>query len=180
LIFSISFKRLAASSRCSFKSASKSLNFEKNKGNEKEQHKIVSEYTETFLKYNAINNWDLVDLSAYKILGEWIYKKPTKRHFQFLNKLAKSKNIWHRRIAIISLYAFVKKGELKEMFKMCELLMKDKHDLINKAVGWMLRECGKKDMNKLKEFLTKNAKLMPRVSVRYATEHFKKENRQYF
>lgn len=115
-----------------------------------------------------INNWDLVDLSARDIIGGFLFDKPR----NILYKLAVSKNIWERRIAIIATYFFIQKGEFKNTIKISELLLKDKHDLIHKAVGWMLREVGKKDQKILVDFLQKHYKIMPRTMLRYAIEKF--------
>lgn len=123
-----------------------------------------------------INNWDLVDSSAHLILGEHISNKDK----SILEKLSKSQDLWERRISIISTLQFIRKNEFNETFKIANLLLKDKHDLIHKAVGWMLREIGKKDKNKLKEFLDKHHKVMPRTMLRYSIEHFSKEEKQHY
>jgi 3-methyladenine DNA glycosylase AlkD len=112
------------------------------------------------------NNWDLVDLSSHKIMGVYLLDK--KR--DDLYKLARSKSLWDRRIAIISTFAFIDKGELEDSLKLAEMLVHDEHDLIHKAVGWVLREVGKKDADVERAFLRKYHKVMPRVMYRYATE----------
>lgn len=118
-----------------------------------------------------INNWDLVDLSAPKILGEYGDR-------DILYKLAKSKNLWEKRIAIISTFTFIKKNNFSDTLKISEILLNDKHDLIHKAVGWMLREIGKRDKKIEEKFLKKYYKIMPRTMLRYAIERF--DNRQEY
>ena len=117
-----------------------------------------------------INNWDLVDLSADKIVGAYLLHRPRKN----LYTLARSQNLWERRIAMISTYQFIKeKKEYKDTFQIAEILLLDKHDLIQKAVGWMLREVGKRASKEaLVKFLSKNYKRMPRTMLRYSIEHF--------
>jgi 3-methyladenine DNA glycosylase AlkD len=131
---------------------------------------IFNEYL-AHTKY--INNWDLVDTSAREIVGQfvWNYYSAIKRK-AFLTKLAKSKLIWERRIAIVATHYGIMKGELGEVFAVATLLLKDTHDLMHKAVGWMLREVGKKDRNALRWFLDSHAHVMPRTMLRYALEHF--------
>ena len=125
-----------------------------------------------------INNWDLVDSSAYFIVGEFLLDKPR----SILYELAKSKNIWERRIAIIASLQFIKKRkEYKDTFEIAELLLKDDHDLIHKAAGWMLREVGEKVGEKeLIEFLSKHYKEMPRTMLRYAIEKFQQNLRKRY
>ena len=106
----------------------------------------------------SINNWDLVDLSASYIVGDYLLKNDRK----ILYKLAESKNLWERRISIISTHAFIKEGQYDDTFNICEILLKDKHDLIHKATGWMLREVGKRISMAIEmKFLDKHAKEMP-------------------
>lgn len=125
-----------------------------------------------------INNWDLVDLSADKIVGEYLLDKPK----DILIKLARSKNIWERRIAIISTFQFIKEQkQCQWTFKISEFLLSDNHDLIQKAVGWMLREVGKRCSQEVLEgFLRKHYKQMPRTTLRYAIERFPKERQQMY
>lgn len=115
-----------------------------------------------------INNWDLVDTSAYKILGAYLWQNKNER--RVLEKLARSENLWEKRIAIISTLYFIKQGYFEWTLKIAKILMKDEHDLIHKAVGWMLREVGKKDKNTLVEFLEKHKNSLPRTALRYAIE----------
>jgi 3-methyladenine DNA glycosylase AlkD len=130
-----------------------------------------------YLKHtNRINNWDLVDISASRILGDWFFDRDKK----ILYDLAHSKNLWERRIAIIATFGFIKKGELKETFKIAEILLADREDLIHKAVGWMLRETGKKDLQAEEAFLEKQVKKMPRTMLRYAIEKLPAEKRNYY
>ena len=124
-----------------------------------------------------INNWDLVDASAEHIVGRYLLDKPT----DILQKLAKSQSIWERRISIISTFSFIKKGQYKETFKVAQTLLLDKEDLIQKAVGWMLREVGKRCGREfLVEFLKNRYKTMPRTMLRYSIEHFPQEERQNY
>ena len=113
-----------------------------------------------------INNWDLVDLSASQIVGRQLEAKDIK----LLERLARSKDVWERRIAIVSTFAFLRRGELAPTLKIAEMLLDDSHDLIHKAVGWLLREVGKKDRGVLDAFLRKRYKTMPRTALRYAIE----------
>ncbi len=124
-----------------------------------------------------INNWDLVDLSAPKILGEWLVGKDKK----ILYKLAKSKNIWERRIAVLSSFAFVARGDSTDALKISKMLLTDTHDLIHKSVGWMLREVGKR-CSRIEEegFLKKYYRAMPRTMLRYSLEHFPKTLRKKY
>jgi len=123
-----------------------------------------------------INNWDLVDLSAPYILGEHLCGKDA----AVLFRLAVSENLWERRIAIIATFAFVRKYRFNETLGIAETLLHDQHDLIHKAVGWMLREVGKRDMRSLERFLKDHAAAMPRTMLRYAIERFTASKRQYW
>ena len=124
-----------------------------------------------------VNNWDLVDVTCREIIGGYVYKKNRK----ILYELARSKNLWEKRIAIISTAYFIGKGEFEDAFAIAEILMRDKHDLIHKAVGWMLREVGKRVSEKLLEgFLEKHKMHMPRVMLRYAIEKLNEEKRRYY
>lgn len=128
--------------------------------NEITRKKIVNFYLKS-TKY--INNWDLVDLSANHILGTYLLGKDT----SILKKLAKSKNLWERRIAMIATLAYITKNEFKEALVIAQILLNDTHDLIHKAVGWMLREVGKRNQTVEEEFLKKHYKQMPRTMLRY-------------
>lgn len=121
-----------------------------------------------------INNWDLVDLSAPYIIGDHLIDKRR----DILIKLSKSKCLWDKRISIVSTFAFIKNNEYQWTFKIVKNLMKDNHDLIHKACGWMLREVGKRiSKDKLKLFLDNNLEIIPRTTLRYAIEHFNKKER---
>jgi 3-methyladenine DNA glycosylase AlkD len=123
-----------------------------------------------------INNWDLVDLSAPKIVGDYLYNKDT----SILFKLAKSNNLWERRIAILSTYKFIRNSDFKDTVNISKLLLHDKHDLIHKAVGWMLREIGKRDQRIEERFLNKYHTQMPRTMLRYAIEKFDEKKRKFY
>lgn len=126
-----------------------------------------------------INNWDLVDLSVYKIIGDWLVNNP--KELKLLDKLAISKNLWEKRMAMIATYAFIKKGSAKEAIIIAEKLLDDSHDLINKAVGWMLREVGKRVSEPiLLSFLNKYSKKMSRTTLRYAIEKLHSQQREYY
>jgi len=145
------------------------------KGTEKEKNKICNVYLKN-IRY--INNWDLVDLTAHKILGAWLMDKDRK----LLLKLASSKNLWSRRISIIATFHFIKYEKSSAWsFKIAEILLNDKQDLIHKAVGWMLKEIGKNISQKEEEiFLKKHYKKMPRTMLRCALEHFNPELRKSY
>lgn len=113
-----------------------------------------------------VNNWDLVDLTAYKILGMWLLNKDR----SILYSLAQSKNMWEQRIAIVATWAFIRQKQFEDTLNISESLLTHKHDLIHKAVGWMLREVGKKDEQVLRKFLKKNLARMSRTTLRYAIE----------
>jgi len=123
-----------------------------------------------------INNWDLVDSSAEHVVGAFLWDKDRERLYQ----LAKSKNLWERRIAIIATFHFIKRGEFDETLKLAQKLLSDGEDLIHKAVGWMLREVGKRDQETQERFLKENYRQMPRVTLRYAIERFPNEKRQLY
>jgi len=125
-----------------------------------------------------INNWDLVDLSAHNIVGAYIYEH--KDEIKTFYKLVDSKDLWQKRIAIISTFYFIKKGELDATLNMAEMLIHDKHDLIHKATGWMLREIGKRDQNIEEKFLQKHYKNMPRTMLRYAIERFDDKKKEFY
>src|SRR5690606_25895446 len=122
----------------------------------------------------GINNWDLVDLSAPLIAGAFLYDKAR----TILYEVAESENIWERRIAILSTFYFIRKNDFKDTLAISEILLNDKHDLIHKAVGWMLRETGKRNLKVEESFLKKHYKKMPRTMLRYAIEKFPEEIRQ--
>lgn len=123
-----------------------------------------------------INNWDLVDLTCYKLLGVWLQDKDR----QVLYQLAQSQNMWEQRIAIVTCMHFVRQSDFKDCLNISEQLLHHKHDLIHKAVGWLLREIGKKDRQTLVDFLQPRYQQMPRTMLRYAIEHFPEEERQKY
>ena len=123
-----------------------------------------------------INNWDLVDLSAPNIVGDFSSTDGT----EVIRFLAKSKNLWERRIAIVSTYAFIKNRIFGETLAIADMLLKDEHDLIHKAVGWMLREVGKRNQEVLEIFLKERYKTMPRTMLRYSIEKFPEEKRKSY
>ena len=115
---------------------------------------------------NRINNWDLVDVSAANVVGAHLEERSRKP----LYRLAKSKSLWERRIAIVATLPFIRRNDFGDTLAIARLLLADKHDLIHKACGWMLREVGKRDENVLREFLDEHAATMPRTMLRYAIE----------
>lgn len=132
-----------------------------------------------YLKHaNRFNNWDLVDLTAHHIVGDWLKNRDRKP----LYDLAISTNIWEQRIAIISTFAFIRCGDFQDSLEISKHLMYSKHDLIQKATGWMLREIGKRQFLIEKEFLLENEryKTLPRTLLRYAIEKFPESERQFF
>lgn len=140
------------------------------KGDEKLKKKIYELYLKN-VKW--INNWDLVDLSAPNIVGEYL----TTRSRTILTKLAFSKSLWEKRIAVLATYAFIKRKESKNTFHIAEILMDDPHDLIHKSVGWMLREVGKRcSESEELTFLDKYYSIMPRTMLRYAIERLDKKH----
>lgn len=138
-----------------------------------EQDQIIKFYLSHLDYYD---NWDLVDLVCYKILWNYLIDKDR----SILYELAKNKNIWKQRIAIVSTMIFVKNWDFNDTLKISEILLDHEHDLIHKAVWWLLREVWKKDKNILKKFLDKYAYRMPRVMLRYAVEKFDEWDRKYY
>ena len=135
--------------------------FERSK--DQAQRKSIMQYY--LSRTDAVNNWDLVDSSAHKILGKWLVDRKDRR---VLDRLAKSKNMWEQRIAMVATYTLIKNGELDDTLRLAEKLLSHKHDLIHKAVGWMLREAGKQDDKVLLAFLDQHAHRMPRTMLRYS------------
>jgi 3-methyladenine DNA glycosylase AlkD len=142
-------------------------------GDERLQEKAY----EFYLKNSKnINNWDLVDLSAPNIVGAYLASKDRK----VLYRLIKSENLWERRIAVLATFTFIRKMDFADILKIAAFLLKDKHDLMHKAVGWMLREAGKRDESVLCGFLDKYAPKMPRTMLRYAIERLSEKDRKYY
>ena len=127
-------------------------------------------------RHDRINNWDLVDRSAPYVVGGYLYDKPR----DILYKLARSKNMWERRTAIVSTYFFIRQGDVEDTFRIAEILLKDKEDLIHKATGSWLRAAGGKSPEQLIAFLDKYSAAMPRVALRYAIEHLSKRQRELY
>lgn len=127
-------------------------------------------------RHDRINTWDLVDRSAPWVVGSYLFDKPRK----VLYKLAKSKKMAERRTAIVSTLFFIGKGDVDDAFKLAEIMLYDKEDLIHKANGWALRFAGDKDRKRLLAFLDNYAADMPRVTLRYATEKFDKKQREHY
>ena len=125
-----------------------------------------------------INNWDLVDLTAPNIVGDFLLDKKKER--EILYSLVKSKNLWERRIAILSTFTFLRNEDFKDVLKISEILLNDKEDLIHKAVGWMLRETGKRDKEVEIAFLNKYYRNMPRTMLRYSIEKFNPKEKEFF
>lgn len=124
----------------------------------------------------SANNWDLVDLTAPAILGAYLLD----RDRSVLYELAKSNVLWDRRVAIIATYAFIRQGQFADTLKIAEMLLSDRHDLMHKAVGWMLREVGKRDLAAEEAFLQKHCRDMPRTALRYAIERFPEQKRRAY
>ena len=143
------------------------------KSDESEKKEIADFY---FKNTNHINNWDLVDVSADKIIGDYLLE----RDRQILYELVRSENLWERRIAVMSTFNFIRNNDFKDTLKMSVLLLRDKHDLIHKAVGWMLREIGKRNLSVEEAFLKKHYKNMPRTMLRYAIEKFDQDRRRTY
>lgn len=149
------------------------LTYQYEKEDEKGKERIYKFYIKNAKK---LNNWDLVDVSCSRIVGNYLLDKPRK----ILYELIEDKDKWIRRIAMVSTLTLIKNNELKDTFKLSETLMKDDFDLSHKATGWMLREAGKKDIKKLKSFLNKHVSWMPRTTLRYAIERFPEKERQKY
>jgi len=143
------------------------------KGDDKAQKDIYDLYLKST---EYINNWDLVDVSAEHIVGAYLMNKGKRP----LYRLAKSTNLWERRIAIMATFHFVKRHEFSETLKISNMLLADRHDLIHKATGWMLREIGKRDLKAEETFLKEHYKKMPRTMLRYAIEKFTEKKRQLY
>jgi 3-methyladenine DNA glycosylase AlkD len=143
------------------------------RGDEKLRDAIVEFYLQNT---SRINNWDLVDASCRSILGEHLKTRPRK----ILQRLARSESLWERRIAMVSTMALAWDGELDDAIRIAEMLLDDKHDLMHKAIGWVLREVGVQDRAVLIAFLKKHYARLPRTTLRYAIEHFSAEQRKKF
>jgi 3-methyladenine DNA glycosylase AlkD len=125
---------------------------------------------------DRVNNWDLVDSSAEYLLADRVAKAPRK----LLDPLVRSEVVWDRRIAVLATFALIKRGSFEQTLRVCEALLDDRHDLIHKAAGWMLREVGKRDEARLREFLDRHAAAMPRTMLRYSLERLPQEDRRRY
>ncbi len=143
------------------------------RGNAQARRSVVKFYLSHL---DGVNNWDLVDASAAKILGASLMGK----HTGILDRFARSRSLWKQRIAIVATQAFIREGDVSVTFRIADLLLDHPHDLIHKAVGWMLREAGKKDRQALIQFLDTHAAAMPRTMLRYAIEKFDAATRKQY
>ncbi len=143
------------------------------KGSDAEKKKIHNFYLKN-IQY--VNNWDLVDTSAALLVGSYLVHS----NKDILYKLARSKNLWEKRVAIIATFHFIRNKDFKDTVAISEILLSDKHDLIHKAVGWMIREVGKRDFKTCEKFLIKHYKKMPRTMLRYAIEKFPEQKRKKY
>ena len=140
------------------------------KATKNQQQIIVDFYLKNLSK---INNWDLVDCSAYKILGKFLLNKDR----QILYNLAKTGHLWSERVAVVSTFEFIRNGQFTDIFRLSERFLSHPHDLMHKACGWMLREVGKRDELALEEFLDEHLPKMPRTMLRYAIERMEEKKR---
>ncbi|MEO3769206.1 DNA alkylation repair protein [Micromonospora sp. B9E7] len=141
------------------------------KGDEQERGEV---FRIVLANTGRLNNWDLVDSSAPYIVGPWLIDKER----GVLDRLAESSLVWDRRIAIMATFAFIKAGDYEWTFRLGDKLLHDPHDLVRKAVGWMLREVGNRDRAAEEEFLLRRYRVMPRVMLRYAIEKFEPQRRR--
>lgn len=141
------------------------------KASAKEKNEIYKLYLKNIK--TGINNWDIVDTSAAYIIGAHLEKSSRKD----LYRLAHSKNLWEKRVAVIATQHFIRQNDFTDTLKLCEMFLNEKHDLMHKACGWTLREAGKKDLNILRSFLKKHASIMPRTMLRYSIERMNSEER---
>ncbi len=126
---------------------------------------------------DRVNNWDLVDSTAHKILGAWLLNKKDRK---ILYKLAESKNLWEQRISVVATWTLINNKQFNDICKIAKKLLHHKHDLMHKAIGWMLREMGKQDINQLLWFLNECAHKMPRTMLRYSIEKLSQKDRKYY
>lgn len=123
-----------------------------------------------------INNWDLIDVTAEHVVGAWLWE----RDRGFLHECARSRNLWKRRVAILATFHFIKRQQYEDTLRLAKVLLQDEHDLIHKAVGWMLREIGNRDRAVEEAFLREHYRTMPRTMLRYAIEKFPEARRQAY
>lgn len=133
-------------------------------------------YADYLANSTAINNWDLVDCSAPQIVGGYLLTQDREP----LYRLVGSGGLWERRIAVLATFTFIRAGQYDDILELARLLLPDRHDLIHKAVGWMLREVGKREQRLLEDFLQRHCRVMPRTMLRYAIERFPRELRQRY
>ncbi len=150
-----------------------SILVEKYDASNKKDKEIIKNFYLSNTKW--INNWDLIDLTSPKIVGKYLYEFKEDR--QILYEFAKSNDLWKKRIAILSCFWFIKYYDFKDALNIAKVLLKDKHDLIHKAVGWMLREIGKRNLKVEEDFLKRYYKQMPRTMLRYSIEKFDEKKR---
>ena len=148
------------------------LTIQFNKGDEPTRTELVDFYLSNT---QHINNWDLVDLAAWETIGTYLLDKPR----NLLYRLAESPLLWDNRIAMVSTYAFIRQGQLDDTFALAEKMMGHKHDLMHKAIGWMLREAGKRDEKRLIDFVENHRLVMPRTMLRYAIEKLSASQRKH-
>jgi 3-methyladenine DNA glycosylase AlkD len=127
-------------------------------------------------RHDRIDNWDLVDLGAWDVVGRWLVDRPR----DVLYELARSSNMWERRTAILATIAFIRNGEVDDTLRIAEMLVGDDQDLIHKATGWALRAAGDADIERVRGFLDHHAATMPRTALRYALEHFDEQERAHY
>ena len=151
------------------------LMYQYSKADDKEKKKIYDFYLRNT---KNINNWDLIDLSSHKIVGDYLLFYSSEK--KVLYKLARSKSLWEKRISIISTAKFISENKFEDTLRISEILLNDTHDLIHKAVGWMLREIGKRYQAVEEKFLKKYYKKMPRTMLRYSIERFDEKKRKFY
>ena len=150
-------------------------NFER--GTDEARGKIYKQYLKS-ARY--VNNWDLVDSSAGQIIGGYLINRPVSER-RVLKKMVRSKNVWERRMAVIATSAFTRQGDCRDILTLADVLLDDQHDLMHKAVGWMLREVGDHcGLAILEKYLRTRLKRLPRTSLRYAIEHLPTKKRQQY
>ena len=148
------------------------LQYKRKSTTDSERERIFSAYVKS---WKHINNWDLVDTTTPHIMGEHLLNRPRDILYQW----SIDTNLWKRRMSIVATWAFIKRGDLDDTFTLATTLINDKEDLMHKAVGWMLREAGKRDQNRLSDYLEVHRHDMPRTMLRYSIEKFTHEERQY-
>jgi len=151
------------------------MTYQYKKANERKREEIYQFYLKN---KKWINNWDLIDVTCPNIVGDYIYFH--RKELKILERLIKSKNMWNRRIAVLATFTFIRHNEYDLTLKFAKFLLSDKRDLVQKAIGWMLREIGKKDIRQLVQFLNENYQIMPRTMLRYSIEKLTLKHKDYF